>query len=366
MKIAHLIDTLSTGGAEKLLVTMAKDFPEEMIVISLRPAKPNNDLSQDLEQLGVDVTTFTAAPLFNLPRILGISRHLTNSHADIIHSHLTYAIILGGICSVLTGKPLVVTLHNVRGDASGNPIRNLMVRFILRFIAKKIIAVGESVALVYKSLNKTGKLQMIPNAVEKIDPPPPEAVAKLRKELLGPTHTQLLIAVGRLMYQKAYHDLISAMVQVRQQLPNVKLVIAGVGHLGDQLSAQIDSLNIGDTVELLGLRDDVPELLAASDIFVMSSHWEGLPLAALEAMAMGLPLIATSVGELPYLINKDNGILVDPGQPRQLGKAIIELLKNPERRKEMGQNSRKLVEEKYRHDIWQREMVQLYSEVLNG
>ena len=361
MKIAHIIDNLSIGGAEKLILSLAQDFPGELVVISLRPQRLNNDLGQELANLGVKVARFPLGKLFNFSVIWKIYRFIKTEQADIIHTHLTYANIIGGMCSLCTGIPMVTTLHNVRGDVSGNRIRNMIVKFNLRYIAKAVIAVGEAVAQVYRPIIKSDKLRVIPNAINEFPNPSAEAVHRLRAELLGP-YNHLLIAVGRLSTQKAYHDLIDTMALVHQMQSDIKLVIAGHGRLQDSMQEQIDALGLQDTVELLGLRKDVPVLLAASDLYVLSSHWEGLPVAVLEAMAASLPIVTTKVGELPYLMD-DNGLLVEVGDIKGLANAILTLISDEDKRKQMGERSRQLVHEKYNKQTWLNQVMQVYAEV---
>ncbi|MGH2524638.1 MAG: glycosyltransferase, partial [Anaerolineales bacterium] len=167
--------------------------------------------------------------------------------------------------------------------------------------------------------------------------------AAIRAELAGDPARPLLVAVGRLSHQKGYGDLLTAFATLRQTHPHAALIIAGGGGRHAELSAQIASLHLDHHAWLLGARNDVPRLLAASDIFVSASHWEGLPVAVLEAMAAGLPIVATSVGDVPRVVSAEAGLIVPPHQPDLLAGALRTLLDNPVQRQRLGEAARAYV-----------------------
>jgi glycosyltransferase involved in cell wall biosynthesis len=157
--------------------------------------------------------------------------------------------------------------------------------------------------------------------------------------------------VGRLVYQKAHETLISAMPSVLKEFPETKLDICGDGYMRSKLELQIQSLHLSKNVRLLGRRNDVDRFLAAADIFVLPSRWEGLPIALLEAMSMGLPVIATNVQGVDEVIMKQEyGLLVPVEDADRLAAAILQLLRNPQLRKEMGIAGRKRLVDVYSID----------------
>jgi glycosyltransferase involved in cell wall biosynthesis len=173
----------------------------------------------------------------------------------------------------------------------------------------------------------------------------------------------MLISVGRLSRQKAFADLITAFTTVRQKYPTAVLVIVGGGQTRAELVAQIQSLGLEGHVFLLGFRNDVPALLAASDLFVSSSHWEGIPIAILEAMSAGLPVVATEVGDVPLIVNEASGFIVPPAQPMRLADAITTLLADPDQRRKMGAAARLHVLQNYSPEVWAGKLCDLYLEV---
>ncbi|MCP4425739.1 MAG: glycosyltransferase, partial [Chloroflexi bacterium] len=184
------------------------------------------------------------------------------------------------------------------------------------------------------------------------------------RELVGDTERPLLIAVGRLMAQKGYFDLIEAFDTVRHTVPNAALVIVGRGHLHDQMMADIQTRQLTDNIILLGARTDVPQLLAASDLYVSASHWEGLSNALLEAMAAGLPVVATSVNDTPNVVVAGTGQLVPSQTPAALADAICRYLTHPEARKQAGAAAKAHIAAQFNPAAWVRQMLTLYRSVL--
>ena len=129
-------------------------------------------------------------------------------------------------------------------------------------------------------------------------------------------------------------------------------MIAGDGRDGEKIVSRIAEQGLGKAVHLLGHRADVPKILAASDVFVSSSLWEGLPLAILEAMAAGLPVVATEVGDVPQIVNAESGATVPPGNPAALAHGIASLLDDPIRARSLGACGRQRVEREFGIATW--------------
>jgi glycosyltransferase involved in cell wall biosynthesis len=171
----------------------------------------------------------------------------------------------------------------------------------------------------------------------------------------------LLLSVGRLVYQKGHEFLVQAMPIILGQYPEVQAAVCGDGGLHDALATQIADLSLEGSVKLLGNRNDISELLASSDVFVLPSRWEGLPVALLEAMGAGLPVVATHVEGVDEVVQQGlQGLLVPPENTEALAEALLQLMRNAELRSRMGKEARKRVETFYTSDI----MCQKYLEVM--
>ncbi|CAG0960079.1 partial N-acetyl-alpha-D-glucosaminyl L-malate synthase, partial [Anaerolineae bacterium] len=233
----------------------------------------------------------------------------------------------------------------------------------LRFLAQRVIVVGYIVAEAHRARLHGRSIDVIPNAVVMPLPIDPDRRLELRKQLIGDPTRPLLIAVGRLSPPKGYGDLLEAFADLRKTHPATALVIVGSGSEHPYLEEKISALGLQRDAQLLGARNDVAQLLAASDIYVSSSHWEGMPLTLLEAMATGLPVVATDVGDVPNVIANGTGIVVPSYDPANLANALRGLLDDPARMHAMGLAAKTHVSENYGVSKWFDQYLRLYAQL---
>lgn len=366
IRVAQMIDSLYVGGAEKLQVTFAEAVQGrdvELTVISLKDSK--TVIRDELEALGVSLFVFPAQKLLQMNRIRHLYRFLARERFDVLHTHLGYANVLGSILGRFAGIPVVASLHNTKiREDSDHPLLAALETVGLRYGATRIVAVGHAVAQAQKGRFKGKVVEVIPNAVPVVGALSAGERRDVRTEIAGGADCHVLISVGRLEPQKGFGDLLTAFVEVHRTHPAARLAIAGIGSLRDELDAQIEALNLQDSVKMLGMRHDVPRLLAASDLFVSSSHWEGLPVSVLEAMSAGLPIVATNVGDIPQVIQDGHsGLIVSPEEPEELAQAICTLLDDPERRDAYGAAAQTHIHQTYGPAAWVDRLLALYEEV---
>jgi glycosyltransferase involved in cell wall biosynthesis len=228
----------------------------------------------------------------------------------------------------------------------------------------RIVVVGNSVANSYQKKLRNREMDIIPNAVKLSPPLTLQEKKALRVALAKDAERPLLITVGRLMVDKGFHDLLLAFAKVRKIYPKAFLVIVGDGELKQELQAYATSLGLDDHIRFTGLRDDVSKVLLAGDIYVNSSHREGMSVAMLEAMAAGLPILATNVGDAEYLLKDSRGIIVSPGDPGALATGICDLFKSSDLRSSLGNAARELIEKKYTLDVWMNSLLDVYDKVM--
>ena len=367
LRIAQMIDSIKIGGAEKLLVNFAVEARSRGLPLTVIGLKrlPDSPVEAELRSQQAQVVYFPAAGLLAPGRIWRIARFLRRERFDLLHTHLTYANILGVLTGALAGLPVIATLHSVSQEARHHHAgRDRLEAWALRFGARRVLAVGHSVAQAHQGRLGGKPIQVVPNAVPAPASLLPAERLALRQSLTNDPQRPLLIAVGRLAAPKGYTDLLQALNLVRAAHPEAALVIAGDGPLRTELQAQSEALGLSGSVTLLGARSDVPQLLAASDLFVSASHWEGLPLALLEAMMAGLPVVVTAVGENPLVLAQGAGRLVPPQQPVQLAAAILDLLNHPEERLRLGQQAHQHAASQYHTRPWFDRLLSLYQECL--
>ncbi len=366
MRVAHIIDSLNWGGAQKLQVTFAQAAQARGIpwtIINLRHY-PNTPIPAELGALGVRVIDCFAPTMLDPQRVAQLTALLRRERFTVVQTHLLYANILGALTGRLSGTPVVATMHSVGFDPRhDHPAKQWLEAQAIRFAAHRIVAVGYLVADVHRARLGNRAIDIMPNAVMLPPPLAPAQRAALRAQIVGDGARPILISVGRFSPPKAYGDLVTAFAELHKTHPAVALVIAGDGALFEAVAAQVADLGLREHVRLLGARTDVPALLAASDVYVSSSHWEGLPLTTLEAMAAGLPVVATDVGDVARVVTPETGVIVPPREPARLTAALRALLADPGRQRAMGDAARAHVARQYNVDAWFERYMALYRAV---
>ena len=368
MRIAQLIDSLGVGGAEKLQVTLAEAAQMQNVELSVinLALKKEQLLEETIKAHGARVIQVSARKLLDWKAIHRLAKLLRRERFDVLQTHLEYANIMGGVAGQLSGTPVVSTLHSAKLHPKHRPMIHKFEAWTLRNASKRVVAVGQVVADAHRERLAYRAIDVIPNAVASIAPLSDVERYKLRYDLWGDLTRPLVISVGRLTEVKGYFDLLDAFTILREQTSQAALMIVGGGHLYDELASKIETLGLSNDVKLLGLRNDVPRLLAASDLYVTASHWEGLPLSVLEAMMAGLPIVATKVGDLPQLIVEGTGKLIDPKSPAQLATALHFFLSNPKRMRAYGTSAKEHAMRHHSIEAWFNQLLTLYREVKNS
>jgi glycosyltransferase involved in cell wall biosynthesis len=244
---------------------------------------------------------------------------------DLVHSHMVHANLLARLGRVFApSTPVVCTIHNVN---EGRRWREIAYRFTDPF-ANATTAVSRAAAERFVRVGAVPRRRMrfMPNGLDFGRAPATEAERARVRADLGAGTGFLWVAVGRLMPEKGHDLLITALHQVCEMRPEARLVIAGEGPQRQKLEALIARLELGDKVALLGVRTDVPSILAAADAFVMSSRWEGLPISLLEAASQALPMVSTDVGGCREVVNPDVGGVLVSADPDELATAMLEVM----------------------------------------
>lgn len=363
MRIAQLIDSLAVGGAEKLQVTfmrtaLSRGMQPTLITFN---CYPQQHYYSELKSMGIEIIEIKGRNLFDPALLKRLIQALRGGEFDVLHTHLTYAIILGGLAGWLTGIPVVASIHNL-GVHSWRFLESIA----LRFFTNRRIAVGWMVAKTHQTFINRYPIDVIQNPVEPISKLSEIERLEIRSGITADTSRLLLITVGRLDESKGYGDLLEAVDELRRTYPQILLVIVGAGSYLQAITEKIKLLKLNDHVQLLGLRSDVPNLLAASDIYVSASHSEGLPVSILEAMAAGLPVVATEVGDIPLVIKPEFGICVPAHQPGRIADALKYLVENPEQKDHFGSIARDYVAQHHSSDVWLDQILKIYDQMISS
>ncbi|MBI3169148.1 MAG: glycosyltransferase [Chloroflexi bacterium] len=360
MRIAQVIDSLYIGGAEKLQITfmraaLARGLQPILITFDCYPEK---HYFQELKAMGIDIVEIKGRSLIDPGYLVKLIQTIRIKKIDLLHTHLTYSIILGGLAGCLTRTPVVASIHNLRPDSW-----KFLESLALRFFTTRRIAVGYMVAEVHQTGIDHYPLDIVLNPVEPIAILSDEEKFNIRSEITSDPSRLLLITVGRLHEGKGYIDLLEAINDLKETHPQILLIIVGIGTFQQAIVDKIKSLDLDNHVCLLGSRSDVPRLLAASDLYVTASHWEGLPISILEAMAAGLPVVATGVGDIPRVIKPEFGICVPARRPDRIASALRKLIADPDQRSRLGIAARAYVTRHHTPAIWLDQLLQIYEQV---
>lgn len=330
IKVAIIIPTLGTGGAENMVAQLAASINRDLFKIHLLvvSAPSGSVVENQIKNTDIEVTYFYKGLGFNFNTLIKIYKYLNQFCPDIIHTHLS-ACIYAAPWAVLKKKPILHTVHNRPVYEAQGVIRRLLKNLYRKNLAVPI-AISDIIA------RETAELYGLnPYIVETIYNPVDVARFSSRHHRKKIHTGVVFVNVARFSQQKNHVGLIDAFNQVLKSKPNIKLVLIGDGELRKEIEERVKSFGLSDRIEFTGNVLDIPERLANADIFVLPSQYEGLPLTILEAMAMGLPVVATAVGGVPDIV-KGNGLLVKAGDTNELAEAMINLVDNEELRKAMG------------------------------
>ena len=327
MRVLQLVPTLDVGGAERMAARLCLEerrLGADVAMVALGPDQGGFILGE-LRAAGVEVVCLDKGPGLEPGVVARLQRELRRWRPDVVHTHLH---VLKYLLPALVGLPrtrVVHTLHNVAEhevERHTRPVHALAFRLGVVPVAIGG-AVAESVARVY---GRT-PLFVVPNGID-LDPwtrPTPPAS---RGALGVPEGVPLFLTAGRLNAQKNQALLLEAFAAPALAATGAQLLVAGGGELADALARRAEAPDLRGRVHLLGVRDDLPALLAAVDAFVLSSSWEGNPLVVMEAMAAGRAVVSTAVGCVPELVGPETGLLVVPGEAPALSAALLALAGN--------------------------------------
>lgn len=367
LKVIHLVEDLKIGGAERVIADTALGLDRKKYEPSVWCVTRGGETATELSEKGIEVKILGISSYRNPLNTSKLTRLLKAARPDIVHTHGYFASVIGRLAARRAGTPVILThVHSTYWEYRK---RHIMIERKLSRFTHKIICCSRAVENFVKNTEKItdNKTIVIYNGVDEERFSPLKSPTSIRTEFGMDEETVVVGTVSSLTPHKGHEYLIQAASLVLGTLPSVKFLIVGDGPLRQRLEDQAKNLNIHPAVIFTGTRRDIPEILSLMDVFVLPSHTrEGLGIAIIEAMAAERSVVATDIGGIPEVVNNsETGLLVPPGDPKALSKAIIELLQDPSRAKTMGEKGRIRVKEKFTVKKMLSEIENVYQSLVN-
>lgn len=360
--VAHVIDRLPPDGAERLLVDVLRHRSQDYryVVLCLVGGGP---MEEELAKIDVQVVVFGKKHKIDVGLLIRLIHWFRKHRPEVVHTHLFTADTWGRLAALAARVPgIFATIHSINIWKTGV---HRAVDWCLAKVSTKLVACAPQVerSLIEDGRISPDKILTISNGIDldRFEDIPP---LDLVDEFSAPRRAVTIALIGRLHTLKGHLDLLQALVSLKRRSAQFHVFFVGEGEHRDEIAARSRDLKLNECVTFTGLRSDIPSIMVAIDIVVMPSHWEGLPMTLLEAMASGRAIVATSVGGIPDVITDDyNGILVPPREPAALERALNDLMQDEERRKRLGKHARATVTEKYNAAHIIKKYEALYKEV---
>lgn len=331
IRLLHIIDNLDRGGTQTWFMSLVKGLAElgfEQHIYCLNEIA-NMSIVENLKKSGSRVTILGRSQLFALIGFIRLYQAIKKWRPDIVQTILPYGNLIGRPIACLAGVPVIVSSIRTRNMHKSKP--HLFLDRLMADWADAYISVSRQIipfAVANEGVPQE-KVIYIANGLEIDRRDRSQTRTKIRAQLGISDRTKVLGMVARLSPQKAHNDLLRAYATVTVEYPDTVLLLVGDGPLRKNLKRQVRELKLNRQIIFLGDRSDIGDLLAAMDLFVHPSLFEGMPNAVMEAMAAGLPVIASAAdGVQDLIVDGESGWLVEPGNPTELARKIIFALDN--------------------------------------
>lgn len=349
LRLMQITHDLAIGGLQQVVVSICRNIDRDRFSVSVLCLREKGELAPELEGMGI--------PVFLLPRkrygtdyfsFLKVAALLRREKTEVIHTHNKQPFIDGTLGGMIARSKTII--HTDHGRTFPDKRRYLFAEWVMSHFVYRIAAVSDKTGedLIRYEKIRRNKIITVPNGVDqRLFEGRIESEAK--KGEIGISGRYPILGIGaRLVEIKGIEYLLGAVSELRERYPGILLVIAGTGPCEERLKNLAGELEISDHVAFLGPRRDMHELLRVFDMYVLPSLSEGMPLALLEAMAAGCPVVATKVGGVPDIIADEyNGVLVAPRDKEALAKAIRDMMDDDEKRNRFRERGLLLYERNY-------------------
>lgn len=364
IRIAHVIGWLHFGGKENGIVNLVNGLDSDLFESYIFSFVQRGPLAERIlpercrvielgDRLGGDYRLY-----------FKLAREFRKHQIHIAHTHSWATLLEGFVGAKLAGVPLIV--HGEHGTIVVNTNLHRYIQRLLWHMSDGVLSVSEALCdnLEHSIGFQKDRIRVICNGVDTSRFRSPQDRGQYKTKLGLRADALIFGAIGRLVPVKCFPNLLEASAVVFKKLPNAYLVIVGDGPLYDDLTALAQEAKIADRIKFLGWRPDVPDVLKALDVFVCSSESEGMSNTILEAMATGVPVVATAVGgNVELVADGETGRLVPANNPTVLADAVVQLLANPRQCSEMGWHGRQRVEKIFSLEAMTENYAKFYAEL---
>jgi glycosyltransferase involved in cell wall biosynthesis len=334
-RVVHVTGCLNLGGQEKLLIEFARHADRDRFDLRFVSLESRGVLADELEALGWQVASLDLGPGLHVGLPWRLAKLFRSWRTDVVHTHNDRPLLYAAIAAQVAGARLIHTKH---GRSTGNTSRQTLLTAWSARLARHFVCVSDdSARLAMEQGVPANRIVTVHNGID-----------TRRFDFRGPCLSGPAVVVARLCADKDLGTLLRAVALLKKECPEFKLAIAGDGPCKSELQQLVADAGLHANVTFLGAINDVPSLLATARMSVLSSVSEGVPLTLLEAMARGLPVVATRVGGIPEVVTDgDNGFLVPPRDPAALAHAILRVQTDDELARKFGRAGRRCVEERF-------------------
>ena len=364
-RVAYVIGELGKGGAEYQLYELVRGLDRARVDPAVVVLAAGGYWAGPIRELGVVVEEIAGRGSADVGRLRRLRMALRRLAPDVLHTVLWSGNCYGRVAALGLGIPVVVAAER---NVIARPAWQVAVERVLDRSTDAYLVNSSAVAdgLVTRERLPAAKIRVVRNGIDLARLPPfsLDRVAARRAAGFDPQR-RLVAQVGRLTAQKDYPTFLAAAAGVAAQVADVDFLVVGEGELRSALEAEVERLNLGSRVRFLGLRHDVPALLGAVDVLALTSRYEGLPNAVIEAMATGAIAVATDVGGArDLLVPGESGFIVPPGDAEAVAHAILAVLRAPEAARRIAAAARRRIETDFTVEAMVQRTMELYERCL--
>jgi glycosyltransferase involved in cell wall biosynthesis len=347
ISVCHLLPALPAHGAEQLLLDIVRHMDRDRITLSVCLISEMGPLVREFEAIGIPVYFLPKRSRNDLSVIFRLAALWKKNRFDLIHTHLFTADLWGRLAGFLSWVPIVSTSHTTSDPNIGH-----LGRWLDRILDRRnnaVICVSKAV-LKYR-IHEAGfdpkKIHLIENGIDLDRFRETASKGEMETRLRLPLGRRWAVIVGRLVPLKGHRFLIEALSLLTKDFAQLGLLVVGDGEEEKSLRALTEALGLSERVVFLGLRRDIPDILGISEVLVLPSSREGLPIVLLEAMAASLPVVVTPVGGIPEVVMEGKTGIFVTQEPGSIAQALRWIFENFDSARTMGKNARLLIEERY-------------------